>query len=181
MGREKGGTVCIRLGGVGGACKSCGTSSGMDFNVRGKGLVNLLKPDKDKGAAVLHVVTNLRRPSDNRVVVSKEIIGSIPTDRQNVKFIFRGCTLFQCVAICSGVTFNLGIRGTSGGCVGREIVRLMRLVKLGSLRGECPDRLSNNRERQITFTQTLTPGPRLLLLSRPFTTVSTGVHARLQD
>lgn len=181
MGREEGPSVCMRLGGVGGACNSCRTSEGIGFKVRGNGLVNLLKPDKDKGAAVLQVVTNLRAPSDKRIVVSKGIMGSIPTDRHKVKFMFRGCTLFHCVAICSGITFNLGIRGTSGGGVSTEIERLVGLMKLRKLRGECPDRLSNNREREITFTETLTPGPRILLLSRPFTTVSTGVHRRLQD
>lgn len=173
--------VCIRLGGVGGAFNSCGTSSGMGFNVRGNGLVKLLNPSNDNGAAVLHVVTKLRGPSDNRVMVSKGIIGSVPTDGENVNFMFRGCTLFECVAIFSGVTFNLGVRGGDGGFVGREMGRLMGLVNLRKLRGHCPDRLSNNRGRHITFTETLTPGPGLLLLSRPFTTVSTGIERRLHS
>lgn len=172
-------TVCIRVESVYGGCKGFQTSSRIDFNVRGKGLITLLKPSKDKGAALLHVVTKLRAPGDNSVCVSKRHIGSIPTTGQNVNFMFRGCTLFHCVAICSGMTFNLRLTGIPGGRVGGHIARLLRLAKLDKVRGHCPGRLSNKRHRQITFTHTLTPGPRMLLLSRPFTTVSTGIHARL--
>lgn len=162
-----------------GGCKSFLTSSGIDFKIRGKGLITLLNPSNDNGAALLHVVTKLRAPGSNSVCVSKGQIGSVPTSGENVNFIFRGCTLFECVAVCSGITFKLRLRGVPGGLVGRHIAGLLRVANLSKLRGECPGRLSKKRHREITFTETLTPGPRILLLSRPFTTVSTGIQNRL--
>lgn len=46
--------------------------------------------------------------------------------------------------------------------------------------GRCPGRLSNNVGRHITVTETCTMGPRMLLVSRPFKTLSTRAEARLR-
>lgn len=140
----------------------------------------LLNPSNYNGAALLHAVTNFRRIDTNRVHLTNRPIGRLPPFGQQIGAIFRDCTLFPRVDITRGVTFNLRVRNLSRGSVPRQISRVLTLIRVRRLTQHGPTRLSNNRRRQITLTQTLTPGPGILLLSRPLSTLSLGLHGRVR-
>lgn len=144
----------------------------------------LLKPSNYKGAAALHVVTKFRSISNKSVLLSKVQVGRVAPSGQSSSVMFRDCTLFPRCSICSGMTCNLMGGGVSGGAVERGIVRVIRLIKLGKLRRHVPGRLSKNRRRHITLTETLIVRPTILLFSRPLSGLSTGlqicVHGRVE-
>lgn len=70
----------------------------------------------------------------------------------------------------------------AGGRTGRHTVRVLALMKMGRPRGHmgrCPRRLSNNVERHIVVTVTLTYRPSVLVTSRPAATLSIAVRTRV--
>lgn len=73
-------------------------------------------------------------------------------------------------------------RGGGGGSTGRQTVRLVGLIKVGSTRRHCslcPCRFSNKVHREYILTATLTSGPGLLVTSRPAATLSIAVRTRV--
>lgn len=147
------------------------------------GQVKVLNTSKYKGDVALGDVTKVRPPRDKLVGVRK---GAICSDRggiglgprgHGVNCLFRGCTLFPAVAIRGGVTTKLGKGGRRGT---GHIHRVVRGFRLAKLRGQFPTRLSKNRRREMTLTEVVTCGPSIVLLSRPFSTLSVclGSHLR---
>lgn len=58
-------------------------------------------------------------------------------------------------------------------------MRLLEEIKLRHGTSACPGGLSKNRGREITVTETLTVGPRMVLFSRPASTLSPRVIKRM--
>lgn len=149
-------------------------SLGMSFR-NDSTTVKLLNTSNDKGDVALHYVTKVRAPSGKEVIVGKGAIFSsrgkvgLGPRGQQVKCLFRGCTLFPAVAIRRGVHYNCHKRGSS---TERGITSLVQQCRLRKLRGHLPSRLSNKRRREITLTEVVVKRPRTVLLSRPFSTLS---------
>lgn len=157
-------------------CRSRHIIRGLGLRLGTNSVNYLLNSSNYNGAAALHTVTNFRPIRRNRVRLNNRAVSdtnfALTPRGHQVNVIFRSCTLFPRLDITRGVTFNVHGR-PRGSHIAR---RLLRLIGLGGLNGHFPRRLSNNRRRHITLTHTLTPRPRLLLLSRPFSGLSNRLH-----
>lgn len=152
----------------------------LSLAVGGNRFLALLNPSNYNGAAILHLVTNLRAISSKHVVLSGRSVARIPTRGHCIGAIFRDCTLFPRVAIFRGITFKLHVRGAPTTRVAPHIVRTLQVIRLRAFTRHGPRRLSNNRRRHITVTHTIIGGPHLLLLSRSLSTLSCGLHGRVR-
>lgn len=171
----------IALHGIAGSFKAAGILGKLSLGVRSNRLITLLKPSNYNGDALLHVVTNFRTTSRNSILLSSISIDNIPAGHHSVKLIFRTCSLFPRLGTIRGIVCKLDVQRITGARTGDHTIRLLSDIKLTSCTSHCPTRLSNNRRRHITLTHTLTAGPQILLLSRPLSTLSTGIHIRLQS
>lgn len=168
----------VRLGDVRGGCSGttgCSIAS-FGLRVRSHRFVIFINPSNYKGSAALHVVTNLRSVSRNRLVVNSAIVGSITPGSHSVTVMFRGCTLCPRVAMFSGVTFNLGLEGCDGSRVGGHISGTTSVLNLARCLSHGPTTLSNKRERHITLNHTVIHSTGIFLVSRPLSGLSTGLH-----
>lgn len=171
----------ISLERICGVCSNnMATIASFGLRVTSGRFVVLINPSNYNGSAALEVVTNLRSVSGNRLCVNSALTGSITPGSESVTVMFRGCTLCPRVAMCSGVTFNLGLHGFSGRRVGEEIRRTTEVLNVRRCLSEGPGTLSNNRERHITLNHTVIHGPGMFLLSRPLSGLSTGLHTRVE-
>lgn len=161
-------------------CSSSAILRSVGVRLRGNGFCALLNPSNYKGAAVLHLVTKFTSTARNIVGVGNRAMGSVPTGQHGIGAIFRSCTLFPRVGMFSGVTFKLAVGGVPGSRVVRGIGRTLGVIRLRNCRGHRVDRVSNNRRRQITVTETVIGRPSILLLSRPLSTLSLGLHASVR-
>lgn len=92
----------------------------------------------------------------------------------NLYFRCPRCRVFR-RGVFGRVTFNPGRVKLSGRRVTLHIHRDVRFIKLGnSVISGSPFSLSNNRGEQMTVTSIVTVGPRILVLSRPYTKLSPG-------
>ncbi len=170
----------MRLGGVSMIFSRSMVLSSLDLRVHSGRFVAFLNPSNYNGAAALHLVTNFLRPSRNSVLFRNGGVGNIPTRGHRIGAVFRHCTLFPRLGIFRGITFNLHVGGLPRDRVGRGIRRVLELMGLSNLRGHRVSALSNNRRRHITVTHTVTGRPGILLLSRPLTTLSLGLHGSVR-
>lgn len=135
----------------------------------------VIKPDNTNGAAILGVLNKVSATADKGLCMSKGSVATCGSGRlakcheSSVKFIFRFCGLIPGLATLRGIRLTLRVDGSPLST--RTILRRINLKRQG---GGFPTRLSNNRRRQISVTETLTGGPGLLLYSRPANTLSCG-------
>lgn len=99
---------------------------------------------------------------------------------RQINVIFRRFGLFPGVAVHHGVVLTpMRLKGVAHRRTSRGTARLLSHVKLLSGTSYCPSDLSNKRGRHMTVIHTLTVGPRILLFSRPASTLSPRVMKRM--
>lgn len=153
---------------------------GINVAVGGNRIIYVVKPDKSKGAAFLHYLGLLREPSTNvcrlnSLQCSLDHVNSRRDQRvtEGATVIFRSCRLFDRVAILRGIVRKLiAPQGIPGVLTRAVTASILRGINVTSGTKVCPDRLSKKRRRQINVTHTVTLSPRLLLFSRPASTLS---------
>lgn len=150
-----------------------GTISRVNFNVSGNRFIMVMNPDKTKGAAVLGVLNKVSATASNAVCISGMSVAGFGRGRlagchhSSINFMFRFCGLINGLATVRGMRLTLRV---SGGPL--DTGSILGSIKLNGELSGFPTRLSNNRRREISVTQTLTGGPGLLLYSRPANTLS---------
>lgn len=138
-------------------------------------VINLLKPGNTKGAASFCVAMKLVAPGRNHVFLSSLRVAGCPIcghTRANVKCLTRRTSIFQRVAIRSGVTSILRVAGGPLSCRGSGLRDLVTRFHLRGIHGGGNARLSNNRHHHARVTHYLTVSPGFVVLSRPFTNMS---------
>ncbi len=169
-------TGTLRVSGLGGTCNRnrAGLSivHGLGFSVRRKNFRSVVNPSNSNGDAFLRLITNLLTPSSNRVTITKRSLTNLGSgtlalfEHHRINLVFRSFGLVPALATRRGVTLPLLLSGDRTGC-GTRMGRLVDLLKLRTEEKRLPRGLSNNRERHITVTETLTKGPSVILTSRP--------------
>lgn len=183
-GRRKKFVTRVRFGGIAGRCfanaRVVGTLSSTDFGIGSNRFAIVLNPDNTNGSALLGLVNKVRRTAGNRVVIGNGGVttcgsgGLAGCETASINFIFRFCGLVPALATLRGI--SLIHRVYPGTATTRTT---LRDINLGRRECRFPDRLSNNRRREISVTHTIYGGPRILLYSRPANTLSDRANIRV--
>lgn len=176
----------VRFHSIAGICNdgNAGTLGGIGVGVRSKRFIFIINTSNTNGDAFLGLVVRRRGPADNAIVInscSSSAVGGgrIPCCEEAVNVIFRSFHLVPGVDICSGITFTVHIVNTGRGSVEGHIPCVLRLINLSRGTHSVPGRLSNNRRRHISLTETLMGGPGLVVTSRPANGISPRVDRRV--
>lgn len=155
------------------------------FSVRRKRCITVVKPSNSKGAALVGVVKYLSGRARKAFFLSKISVGTYSRGRVSsvqlggVKFIFRDFRLLPGRDTLTGIRVPLGCTEMPGGREERHTLGTLSEINLTSEISFGPGRLSKNRVREITVTETVIGGPGLLLTSRPANTLSDGSNTRI--
>lgn len=174
------------MGNVAGDFNSLRMLGNVSLRVSGNRIMDVIKPDNTNGAALLRVVNALSGPSDNDVRMSNISIHDLDAGGldsfhgRRLNFIFRFRRLLPRFATLRGVVVPTFVTKGNEGRTGRHTRRLLRFVNLDSETDRGPTRLSNNRGRHMTITETLIGGPTIVLTSRPSKDLSAGGGTRLR-
>lgn len=164
----------MRAGSLAGAFSGFATISSLGLGVRGNRFFNLLKPGKTNGAAAVDLLSALLLPAGKRVLVSnRRLAERHPSLGEGVDIVARRCSVHRSVGVSRVVRCRNHLCFVPEGRVGREARRLLRFYSLLGFHGHAIHGLSNKVGHGLVIYQTLLASPRVLLLSRPATNVST--------
>lgn len=140
--------------------------------------MKVVKTSNSNGAALLGYVSAVSAIDTKRVCLSKASIARVGRGRvtqfhqRGLKFMFRSFGLLSALAVSRGVTLTLAVGGIPTNRVSKQIQRVTKGLGVASVLSGCPCRISNNRGRQYTYTETVVGRPGLVLTSRPANTLS---------
>lgn len=181
--------IVVALASLSGVCHAgrvrAMTLRGIGLAITHNRFLDVVKPSKYKGSALLGVVKLLSAPSANAVRVGNARARKVGSGRLTtfhggaLKFIFRSFRLVGSLGMLSGIRLPLLCHHIGNDRHGHLTGRILRGIKLDRHVGRFPARLSNNRYRQMTMTHTVVNGPRVVLTSRPANGLSSGVKTRI--
>ena len=141
----------------------------------------LIGPSGCGKTSLLRGIAGLERLSEGRIPVQERLLSGpgqhvAPEDRQ-IGMVFQDYALFPHLSVADNVAF--GIKHLAAGERRRRVAELLDVVGLAHAAQRAPHQLSGGQQQRIALARALAPGPQLLLLDEPFSSLDIDLRERL--
>ena len=164
-----------------GICKSFGATQvlrGVDLEVPAGSLTAVLGPSGCGKTTLLRLLAGFAYPDAGTICFDGQPVfaagTAVPARRRRVGYVPQEGALFPHLTITDNVTFGLPRRDRRAG---PALTRLLELVGLDPLITErFPHELSGGQQQRAALARALAPGPSVVLLDEPFSSLDAGLR-----
>jgi len=148
-------------------------------------LLTVLGPSGCGKTTLLRLIAGFERPDRGEVLVGDLLVAGdgvwIAPERRRIGMVFQDYALFPHLSVEGNVAFGLprGERGRGRGRTGRARTAL-ELVGLQHKAACLPHQLSGGERQRAALARALAPGPELVLLDEPFSSLDASLRADLR-
>ena len=150
-------------------------------------LFAVLGPSGCGKTTLLRLIAGFERPDQGSVTVGGTVMAApgcwVPPERRRIGMVFQDYALFPHLTVAQNVGFGLerGRRRTRRGAApeGRALFAL-ELVGLQHKAGRYPHELSGGERQRVALARALAPGPAVVLLDEPFSSLDATLRAGLR-
>jgi iron(III) transport system ATP-binding protein len=145
-------------------------------------LVAVLGPSGCGKTTLLRTIAGFERPDAGTVVVGDEVVAGdgrfVPPERRRIGMVFQDYALFPHLTVRANVGFGLAARPRDK----RDplTLRTLELVGLQHKADRYPHELSGGERQRVALARALAPGPALVLLDEPFSSLDASLRAGLR-
>ena len=145
-------------------------------------LLAVLGPSGCGKTTLLRLIAGFERPDGGRIAVGgRELAGPdcfVAPERRRVGIVFQDYALFPHLSVESNVAFGLERRAREE----RDSItlRTLELVGLQHQAARHPHELSGGQRQRVALARALAPGPELILLDEPFSSLDATLRAGLR-
>jgi iron(III) transport system ATP-binding protein len=143
----------------------------------------LIGPSGCGKTSLLRAVAGLERLSGGRIAIGGEVLSDaaagvhVAPEKRGVGMVFQDYALFPHLSVADNVAF--GIAGQPRAARMARVQQMLDLVGLGHAAKRAPHQLSGGQQQRVALARALAPGPRLLLLDEPFSSLDVDLRERL--
>ncbi len=166
-----------------GVYKSFGSSpvlDNLDLEVPDGAIVSLLGQSGSGKTTLLRLIAGFERPDAGSISIDGEEVDSghvfVQPDKRRIGFVAQEGNLFPHLTVAKNVAFGLSRAERSSG----RVDEMLHLVGLEDLGKRYPHQLSGGQQQRVALARALAPGPRLILLDEPFSSLDAGLRASLR-
>jgi iron(III) transport system ATP-binding protein len=143
----------------------------------------LIGPSGCGKTSLLRAVAGLERCSSGRVAIAGEALSDttagvhLAPERRQIGMVFQDYALFPHLSIADNVAF--GVAALPKAEREARVQQMLDLVGLAHAARRAPHQLSGGQQQRVALARALAPGPRLLLLDEPFSSLDVDLRERL--
>jgi iron(III) transport system ATP-binding protein len=142
----------------------------------------LLGPSGSGKSTLLRLVAGVERPTGGRIHLDgREVAGPrgfIEPERRRVGMVFQDYALFPHITIAANVGF--GLKGLGRAASGRAAGEMLERVGLSRYADSYPHMLSGGERQRVALARALAPGPRVLLMDEPFSSLDGSLREQVR-
>ena len=143
--------------------------------------VALLGPSGCGKTTVLRAVAGFEPVQAGHIRLGDELLSSttvhVPPERRRMGMVFQDYALFPHLSAAQNIAF--GLQTLTRAQRAERVAHMLRLVGLADMGGRYPHELSGGQQQRIALARALAPGPRLLLLDEPFSSLDSATSQHL--
>ncbi|WPB82086.1 ABC transporter ATP-binding protein [Archangium violaceum] len=139
----------------------------------------LLGPSGCGKTTTLRLVAGFERPDTGAIQLEERVLvgpgAFVPPDQRRMGMVFQDYALFPHLSVLDNVTFGLQSLPRR-----EQVARaraLLDLFALGGFEARAPHALSGGQQQRVALARALAPGPRVLLLDEPFSSLDAALRA----
>ncbi|RFU19803.1 ABC transporter ATP-binding protein [Geodermatophilus marinus] len=152
--------------------------AGVDLHVPEGSLTALLGPSGCGKTTLLRLVAGFDDPDTGTIAVGGRVVAgagrSVPARHRRIGFVPQEGGLFPHLSVAGNVTFGLPRRQRRDAGRVRELLGLVGLD--ADLAGRSPHQLSGGQQQRVALARALAPGPSLVLLDEPFSSLDASLR-----
>jgi iron(III) transport system ATP-binding protein len=141
----------------------------------------LIGPSGCGKTTLLRAVAGLERAHAGTIRLAKETVSSpqthTPAESRQIGMVFQDYALFPHLDVASNVAF--GLTALSTAARSQRVDEVLDLVGMDRAHRCFPHQLSGGQQQRVALARALAPGPRLLLLDEPFSSLDVDLRERL--
>ncbi|MFV0461433.1 MAG: ABC transporter ATP-binding protein [Actinomycetales bacterium] len=173
----------VLLRGVCAGYRGCPVLTGVELAVPAGTTTAVLGGSGSGKTTLLRVIAGFLRPDAGSVVVGgRQVAGDgvwVAPDKRGIGYVRQDGALFPHLSVADNISFGLAWpRRRHRG----RVMELLELVGLSTeLAGRRPDQLSGGQQQRVALARALAPGPELVLLDEPFSSLDTALRASTRE
>ena len=143
----------------------------------------LIGPSGCGKTSLLRAVAGLEPCAAGRVSIAGQRLSDpsaglhLAPEQRQIGMVFQDYALFPHLSVADNVAF--GIAGLDRSARSQRVQQMLDLVGLGHAAKRAPHQLSGGQQQRVALARALAPGPRLLLLDEPFSSLDVDLRERL--
>jgi iron(III) transport system ATP-binding protein len=156
---------------------------GVSLGLREGDIGSLIGPSGCGKTSLLRAVAGLERCSAGRVLIAGEALSDArpglhrPPEERRIGMVFQDYALFPHLSVADNIAFGLVQLPRSQRAA--RVQKMLDLVGLAHAAKRAPHQLSGGQKQRVALARALAPGPRLLLLDEPFSSLDVDLRERL--
>jgi iron(III) transport system ATP-binding protein len=151
----------------------------VSFAVPAGDVLCLLGPSGSGKSTLLRLIAGVERPSGGRIAIDSRLVAGpgtcVEPEQRGVGMVFQDFALFPHLTVAENVAF--GLRSLSRGEAARVVADMLARVGVTRYASAFPHTLSGGERQRVALARALAPGPRVLLMDEPFSSLD----GRLRD
>jgi iron(III) transport system ATP-binding protein len=143
----------------------------------------LVGPSGCGKTTILRLISGLEAVQGGRISLGGEIVAEpgygVPPEARRVGLMFQDFALFPHLRVIENVAF--GLRGMDPRRRRQRAQELLAQVDMGGYADSYPHMLSGGEQQRVALARALAPGPRLMLLDEPFSSLDATLREHVRD
>ncbi len=155
----------------------------VSFDLAQGAILCLLGPSGSGKSSALRLIAGLERPTSGRITIHDWLVAGdgchVEPERRRVGMVFQDFALFPHLTVEENVAF--GLRGSDRARTASTVLSLLRDVGLADRAESYPHTLSGGERQRVALARALAPGPRILLLDEPFSSLDSRLRDQVRE
>jgi len=139
----------------------------------------LLGPSGCGKTTTLRLIAGFEQPDSGQVWLEGREITHQPPEQRGIGFVFQDYALFPHLSVFENVAF--GLRHLRGKERQARVMEVLGLVGLTVFKDRKPGELSGGQQQRVALARAIAPGPRLVLLDEPFSSLDAALRQSTRD
>ena len=155
----------------------------ISFNIKKGELVCLLGPSGCGKTSTLRLIAGLETPSSGSIYIEGKCVTDdntfIEPHKRGIGFLFQDFALFPHLTAQENIAW--GLSGIGHIDKKFKIEELLKQTSLIEHKNKYPHELSGGEQQRVSLARALAPGPNLILLDEPFSSLDTNLRQYIRD